>query len=224
MTIDYLMNQNNNTLLIFDCDGVLVDSELLTNRIMIQCLQNEGFRVDETYANKHFHGISNKDCIAHVESTFNKKVSDKFVETLSLLTEEEIKNSLQPIPHIKEALEALSYPKCVASGSEPEKIELSLEVTQLKKYFSYVYSSMQVDRGKPFPDVFLYAAKEMGFTPDQCIVIEDSDAGVEAGLNAGMKVLLYRPLLENGAGLAEAVTVFSDMAELAGLIAQFISK
>lgn len=159
------MKKNNKILLIFDCDGVLVDSEPLANRILIQCSQKEGFDVDEAYAYKHFYGISDRDCISHVESIFKKKVSDNFLETLSLLTREEIKNTLQPISQIKEALAALPYSRCVASGSEPEKIQLSLEVTGLKKYFTHVYSSSQVQRGKPFPDIFLHAAKEMDFTP-----------------------------------------------------------
>lgn len=218
------MKKNNNTLLIFDCDGVLVDSEPLANRTFIQCLQKEGFDVDEAYTYKHFHGISTRDCIAHIELTFKRRVSYNFIETLSLLTNEEIKNTLQPIPHIKEALAALSYPKCVASGSEPEKIQLSLEVTRLKKYFSHVYSSLQVQRGKPFPDVFLHAAKEMDFTPDQCIVIEDSNPGVQAALSAGMKVLLYRPILKDKSDLLEEVTVFADMAHLPTLIHKIIQN
>src|SRR6059058_4567927 len=147
--------KNKNTLLIFDCDGVLVDSEPLANRTFIQCLQNEGFDVDEAYGYKHFLGISTRDCINHIETNFNRKVSDTFLDTLSSLTNEEIKNTLQPIPHIKEALE---YPKCVASGSEPDKIRLSLEVTGLSSFFTRIYSSLQVERGKPFPDIFLYAA------------------------------------------------------------------
>ena len=198
------MNHNTDTLLIFDCDGVLVDSEPLANRTMIQCLQNEDFDVDDRYAIEHFHGIADKDCVAHIEAVFRRKVSDKFLETLAVLTEEEIKNTLQPIPNIREALASLPYTKCVASGSEPEKIELSLQVTGLKSFFGHVYSSSQVQRGKPYPDVFLFAAKEMGFAPNQCIVIEDSRPGVQAGLSAGMKVLQYRPTSENDAKLPEA--------------------
>lgn len=212
------MKENNNLLLIFDCDGILVDSEPLANRTFIQCLQSEGFGVDEEYAYKHFLGIATRDCIAHVESVFERKVSDNFVETFSLLTAEEIKNTLQPIAGIKEALATLLYPKCVASGSEPDKIQLSLEVTGLKKYFDHIYSSSEVQRGKPFPDIFLYAAKEMGFTPNECIVIEDSLPGMQAGLRAGMRVLGYVPVLENKPDLPKGVTVFSDMNKLPGLI------
>jgi HAD superfamily hydrolase (TIGR01509 family) len=202
----------------------LVDSEPLANRTIIQFLQKEGFDVDEAYAYKHFHGISTRDCITHMELTFNRRVSENFVETLSLFTNEEIRKTLQPILHIEEALTTLSYPKCVASGSEPEKILLSLEVTRLKKYFTHIYSSLQVQRGKPFPDVFLHAAKEMNFTPDQCIVIEDSDPGVQASISAGMKVLLYRPALEDKLYRPEEVTVFTDMAHLPTLISQIIQN
>jgi phosphoglycolate phosphatase len=218
------LKKNNKPLLIFDCDGVLVDSEPLANRIFIQCLHKEGIDIDEAYASKHFHGVSNRDCIIYIESTFKKKVSENFIETLLLLTDEEIKNTLQPISHIKEALADLSYPRCVASGSDPEKIQLRLEVTGLKKYFTHVYSSLQVQRGKPFPDIFLYAAKEMDFTPDQCIVIEDSNPGVQAAMNAGMKVLLYRPIMEDKSHQPEGITVFGDMAHLPGLINQIESE
>ena len=221
---DCLMKKNNNILLIFDCDGVLVDSEPIANRVIIQCLQKEGFDVDEAYAYKHFHGISNRDCISHIELNFKRKVPDNFVETLSLLTDEEIKNTLQPISHIKEALAALPYPKCIASGNELERIKLSLEVTGLKEYFTHVFSSLQVQAGKPSPDVFLHAAKEMGFTPHQCIVIEDSNPGVQAALNAGMKVLLYRSTLEDKSDLLKEVTVFDDMAHLPALIHKIIQN
>ena len=217
------MKKNNNPLLIFDCDGVLVDSEPLANRTIIQCLQKEGFDVDEAYANKHFHGISNIECISHIEAIFKRKVSGNFLETLSLLTNEEIKNTLQPVSHIEEALAVLPYPRCVASGSEPERIRLSLEVTGLKKYFTHIYSSLQVEKGKPFPDLFLHAAKEMDFTPHQCIVIEDSNPGVQAALHAGMKVLWYRPVLDKS-DLPEEVTVFADMAHLPGLIHEIVQE
>src|SRR5438045_59787 len=112
------MMNHNNVLLIFDCDGVLVDSEPLANKTFIQCLRQEGFDIDEAYGYKHFLGISTRDCIAHIESKFQRQVSGTFLETLSLLTNEEIRNTLQPIPNIKEALAALPYAKCVASGSE----------------------------------------------------------------------------------------------------------
>jgi HAD superfamily hydrolase (TIGR01509 family) len=141
-----------------------------------------------------------------------------------LLTIEEIKNTLQPIPYIKEALNKLTYPRCVASGSEPDKIQLSLEVTGLRKYFTHIYSSVQVPRGKPFPDVFLHAAREMNFSTHQCIVIEDSDPGVQASLAAGMKVLLYRPVLSGNSILHTDVTVFTDMAFLPELIKRTIQS
>lgn len=212
------MERSNKSLLIFDCDGVLVDSEPLASRIFLQCLRNEGIHVDEAYSGKHFYGISTRDCIAHVESALKKKVSPSFTETYSNLIREEISNTLQPIPHIETALAGLRYPKCVASGSEPDKIALSLEVTGLRKYFDHLYSASQVPRGKPFPDLFLYAAKELNFLPAQCIVIEDSNAGIKAGLAAGMKVLWYRTSNGNEQAIPEKVTVFNDMAVLPDLI------
>lgn len=218
------MKDTTNTLLIFDCDGVLVDSEPLANRTFIQCLRNEGFDVDEAYGYKHFLGISTRDCINHIETTFQRKLSDTFLDTLSTLTNEEIKNSLQPIPNIKEALAKLSYPKCVASGSEPDKIRLSLDVTGLRPFFTNIYSSLQVPRGKPHPDIFLFAANQMGFLPEQCIVIEDSDPGVNAAINAEMKVLLYRPELNADALFKEKAILFDNMALLPELIEELIQE
>lgn len=218
------MKDNSNTLLIFDCDGVLVNSEPLANRTFIHCLRNEGIDVDEAYGYKHFLGISTRDCINHIESTFNRKLSDTFLDTLSLLTNEEIKNSLQPIPNIKEALSQLAYPKCVASGSEPDKIRLSLDVTGLRPFFTNIYSSLQVQHGKPHPDIFLFAAREMGFSPEQCIVIEDSDPGVKAAINANMKVLLYRPELNADAVFKEKAILFDDMILLPELIEELVQE
>ena len=213
---------SNSTLLIFDCDGVLVDSEPIANRALIACLQKEGFKVDEAYAWQHFHGISTRDCITHVESAFGRKVSASLEKDFSHLTNAEIRNTLQPIPFIQEVLPTLPFPKCVASGSEPDKIALSLEVTGLKKYFTHIYSSLQVERGKPFPDVFLYAANQMGFTPGQCIIIEDSSPGVQAGLQAGMQVLWYRTVKTNSSDVSNGVRVFSDMRHLPTLIQEII--
>ncbi len=218
------MHGNQDKLLIFDCDGVLVDSEPIANRIFVECLQNEGYGVDEAYALKHFYGIALRDCITHVETVFQQKISEGFIDTLSQLTNGEIKRSLKPIRNIELALEQIRYPKCVASGSDYEKLHLSLEVTGLKKYFDHIFSVDEVERGKPYPDIFLFAAAQLNFEPHNCIVIEDSLAGVQAGLAAGMPVYFYHPSSNNGLVLSEGVTVFYDMAQLPHLIARHETK
>ena len=112
----------------------------------------------------------------------------------------------------------------MASGSEPDKIALSLEVTGLKKYFTHIYSSLQVPRGKPYPDIFLFAARELKFAPEQCIVIEDSTPGVQAALQAGMTVLWYKPIPENEAAIPEKVTAFADMADLPAILSGILKN
>ena len=204
-------------LLIFDCDGVLVDSEPLAGRVFIECLQKEGFDVDELYGEK-FVGIALKDNLKQIEADFKRSVSDGFIETLSLMTYQEIKQSLQPIPDIDNALARLSNPRCIASGSDYERIKLSLEVTGLSNYFEHIFSATEVPNGKPFPDIFLYAARKMKYDSKDCIVIEDSYAGMQAGLAAEMKVLLYKPHTESSFPIPDNVSVFTDMLQLPSLV------
>ncbi len=204
-------------LLIFDCDGVLVDSEPLGNRIFVECLLHDGFDVDESYG-KQFIGIALKDCLKKLEDDFDRTVSDGFVERLSLLTHEEMKRDLKPIPNIHLALDQLSNPKCVASGSDHARLKLSLEVTGLSSYFKHIYSATEVLHGKPFPDVFLLAAEKMNFSKENCIVIEDSFAGMSAGIAAGMDVYLYNPERHNDFEIPNEVVVFENMAQLPALI------
>jgi HAD superfamily hydrolase (TIGR01509 family) len=216
-------NRGNDILIIFDCDGVLVDSEPIANRIIVQCFQSEGFNVDLTFADKHFIGISTQDCIKYVELQFKRRVSQSFLRNYENLTKREIKRSLQAIPNIIGALELINYPKCIASGSTPEKIKLSLEVTNIYKYFGSIFSATQVKKGKPHPDIFLYASKEMGFKPDHCIVVEDSDPGVQAALAAGMKPLLYRPHMDILGADSDKVKIFNDMSQLPTIIEKWVS-
>jgi beta-phosphoglucomutase-like phosphatase (HAD superfamily) len=154
-------------LLIFDCDGVLVDSEALSNRIFVECLQKEGFDIDEAYGWKHFYGITLRDCLTHIEEKFGRKVEDDFVETLSLLTNEEIKKELQPIPYVDVALSELPQPKCVASGSDYERIELSLKVTGLRRYFQRIFSVVDVPRANLFPTCFCVRPVKWALPPDK---------------------------------------------------------
>ena len=212
------MKENKIVLVIFDCDGVLVDSEPIANRIICQCFQNEGFDIDIHFADKHFIGISNEDCIQYVESLFNRKVSSSFLKNYETLTQEEIRRSLQAIPNIIEAIELIKFPKCIASGSTPEKIKLSLEITHIHPYFFNIFSATQVKKGKPFPDLFLYAAKEMGFGPENCIVIEDSNPGIQAAIAAGMKPLLYRPGANASHHETDQVKIFNNMSQLPKII------
>ncbi len=204
-------------LVIFDCDGVLVDSEPLVNKLFIDSLNEEGFDIEYEWGNR-LHGIPLPDCIELVEKTFNKKVSHGFVDNLTMQGIKLLAKELKPIPNVKEALQQIHNPKCVASGSDTRKIFLSLQIAGLGDFFEHIFSSELVKKGKPEPDIFLYAAERLGFLPDQCIVVEDSEPGMKAAVAAGMEVLIYKPEGCIDYPLLPHAKSFKDMRELPGLI------
>jgi HAD superfamily hydrolase (TIGR01509 family) len=205
-------------LLIFDLDGVLVDSEIISERLFLRCLQEDGFAVDAAYNNQYFLGRSLRDCLNTLQEHFGRQPSSAVLQHYDNLIEEALQTELQPIPFVQEALQALPYPKCIASGSEPQRIELSLKATGLDVYFRNTTSSYEVERGKPFPDVFLKAAEKNNCPSARCIVIEDTIFGVQAGLAAGMKVLCYQPAPQTAYEVPDGVLVFDSMKGLPACI------
>jgi phosphoglycolate phosphatase len=205
-------------LLIFDLDGVLVDSETISERLFLRCLQQDGFDVDTAFNNQYFLGRSMRDCLNTLQQHFGRQPSTMALDNYAKLMEEALSTELEPIPFVREALAQLPNPKCVASGSEPERIQLSLQVTGLAPFFQNITSSYEVEKGKPAPDVFLKAAEKNDYTPDQCFVIEDTIFGVEAGLAAGMKVLCYQPVPAMAYDVPDGVVVFHSMKTLPGYI------
>ncbi|PZO35516.1 MAG: HAD family hydrolase [Pseudanabaena frigida] len=211
-------------LVIFDCDGVLVDSEIIVNRVFAETLTEAGFAITYEEASQKFVGLSFATCLEKIEQIFGRTVPP---EWLKLCKEREIaalRQELQATAGIDDVLKELSLPKCVASNSSPRHIHLVLGLTGLLDRFNgKLYSCHHVDRPKPFPDVYLHAASQMGYAPENCVVIEDSVTGVKAGHAAGMRVLGYAPsdrhfshheaLIEAGAKL-----VFEDMRELPSLL------
>jgi HAD superfamily hydrolase (TIGR01509 family) len=211
------INLQKDKLIIFDCDGVLIDSEPMANQLFLQCLRREGFDVDDLYG-EHFHGIALADCLRKVETDFGRNVPVHFVPQFTQLLDEEMNKNLKAMPGVHEALDQLPQTKCVASGSTHERLQLSLSVTNLLHYFPHIFSATDVAQGKPQPDLFLHAAAQLGFSPSNCIVIEDSYAGLQAALAAQMPVLLYNPLWTGKYPVPEGVPVFYDMKELPRLI------
>src|SRR5688572_23538864 len=167
-------------LLIFDLDGVLVDSETISERLFLECLQQDGFPVAPAFNNQYFLGRSMRDCLNTLQQHFGRQPSTMALDNYAKIMEEALESELEPVPFVREALMQLPHPKCVASGSEFKRIQLSLQVTGLETFFQNITSSYEVERGKPAPDVFLKAAAKNNYTPDQCIVIEDTIFGVEA--------------------------------------------
>ncbi len=176
-------------LLIFDCDGVLVDSEALACDIDAQILTGIGLPHTAQDIARKFVGVSFKDMVARLEAEHGRALPADLGAQLDSALFAIFETDLKPIEGVREAILSLPYPRCVASSSTPERIALSLRITGLSDLFDHVFSATQVARGKPAPDLFLHAATQMDVRPQDCIVIEDSAAGVQGALAAGMRVI-----------------------------------
>ncbi|MGD9202414.1 MAG: HAD family phosphatase [Chitinispirillia bacterium] len=179
-------------LIIFDCDGVLVDSEPIAEIVFPEILAQEGFPIPPKEAKELFTGYSIKSCIEIMQKRFNKPapldLEQKYYSRLFI----EFKKSLKPIPGIKNVLESINYPVCVASSGSHEKMNLTLGLTGLLHFFkNNIFSAADVKNGKPYPDLFLHAAEKLNARPEKCAVIEDSIPGVRAGISAEMTVFGY---------------------------------
>ncbi|UVF18605.1 HAD family hydrolase [Microvirga terrae] len=211
-------------LLIFDCDGVLVDSEPLSCRIDAEILTECGVPYTAEDVARDFTGVSIKDQIARIESERGTRLPADFTERLNRTLFQRFETELKPIPGVREAILALPFRRCVASSSIPERIALSLRVTGLADLFDTIFSSTQVARGKPAPDLFLHAARQMNARPEDCLVVEDSMAGVQAAIAAGMRVIGFAGGGHCGPDHAEnlrragAPIVINRMADLPGTV------
>lgn len=213
-------------LVIFDCDGVLVDSEPLSVRILLQTLAGLGVTLDSAQAYEAFLGRSLASTCAILQRDYGVDVDEAALERMRQHLHAAIESELQPIPGIADTLAALDRPVCVASSSQEERIRLSLQVTGLAGFFGdRVFSATMVTHGKPAPDLFLYAARQMHADPQRCMVVEDSPAGVRAALAAGMRVLAFAggshaQSAEHRARLAalDPQAVFEDMHALPDLL------
>jgi HAD superfamily hydrolase (TIGR01509 family) len=213
-------------LIIFDCDGVLVDSEPISIAVLLDVMASAGHVMDEKTAYKLFLGRSMATTIELLRDDFGFVVTPAHLEQARASLNERFRRELKPIPGIKATLGKLSGPRCIASSSKPERIRLSLSVTGLLDQFEpHIYSASMVERGKPAPDLFLYAARDMGAAPGDCLVIEDSPAGVEAAKAAGMRVFGFTGGSHALAGglatalaLLEPDAVFDDMRRLPSLV------
>ena len=213
-------------LVIFDCDGVLVDSEPISFAVLRQTLTSAGVELEESHAYRQFLGKSMASITRMIAEEFEIALSEDHIE--SMLTElyARFQAELQPIPVIVDMLAGLTLPHCVASSSQPERIRLSLTKTGLIGFFEpNIFSATMVRKGKPEPDLFLHAAKSMGFAPGDCIVVEDSPAGIQAAHSAGMKVFAFtggsHAALSNLREIVEGLkptAIFDDMKTLPELI------
>ncbi|WP_375463566.1 HAD family hydrolase [uncultured Methylobacterium sp.] len=177
-------------LVIFDCDGVLIDSEPLSLACLTAGLNRIGVPIDQETVRARFAGTSMASIMAHVAQDYGVAAPAGFVEAVKTETLRLFDAELRPMAGVAEAVAALRLPACVASSSDPVRLRHSLGLTGLLPLFDgRIFSSAEVARGKPFPDLFLHAAARMGAVPEACLVIEDSVPGVTAARAAGMRVL-----------------------------------
>jgi HAD superfamily hydrolase (TIGR01509 family) len=213
-------------LIIFDCDGVLVDSEVISCRAHAETLTRHGYPITADQVFDRFLGVSELEAQMIVEAEIGRKLPDNFTSQVNHATLQSYADDLRPVPHVAEALATIRLPKCVASSGTPEKIRHGLTCAGLYDILApHIFSASQVKRGKPEPDLFLFAAEQMRALPARCVVIEDSVPGVTGARAAGMTVLGFhggshcRPGYADTLRVAGAAATFDDMRELAGLIA-----
>jgi HAD superfamily hydrolase (TIGR01509 family) len=212
-------------LVIFDCDGVLVDSETVAFQTDNDMVCSLGLDWSVAECMEKFLGRSTKSCVEVIEAALGRPVPDGWVEAWHGAMHDALrKNGVPPIPGIFDALDALEaarVPYCVASSGEMEKMDITLASAGLMpRVAGRIYNSAMVARGKPAPDLFLHAAKSMGAEPAGCIVVEDSVAGVTAGVAAGMRVMAYAAAAyTDREGMRRAGgELFEEMAALPRLI------
>jgi len=207
-------------LVIFDCDGVLVDSEKIAVRIDVAMLADLGWPMAEEEVVERFVGRSYADMGRDIAEHLGRPLPEGWNEPYRQLYREAFDRELTPVDGIVEALDALTLPSCVASSTSHGGLRHTLGLTGLYERFAgRIFSATEVARGKPAPDLFLHAARTLGVEPRRCVVVEDSRYGVEAARAAGMRAFGYCGGLTRGEWLAGADTVvFDDMRELVGLI------
>ncbi|RWM82604.1 MAG: HAD family hydrolase [Mesorhizobium sp.] len=214
-------------LVIFDCDGVLVDSEGLSVSALLSMITLAGGSVSEDAAYEHFLGKSMKSVREILDRDFGLDITDQHLSAMRVELMRKFREELKPIPGIGQVLPRLAMPCCVASSGTLDRIRYALDVTGLLGLLEpHLFSAAMVARGKPAPDLFLHAAANMGAIPQNCLVVEDSPVGVAAARAAGMRVLAFtggthagNPALKARLASSEPDFIFADMLQLPDLIA-----
>jgi HAD superfamily hydrolase (TIGR01509 family) len=216
-------------LIIFDCDGVLVDSERLSLRVDALFLDRLGWPMAESEIIERFVGRSDADMRAEIEERTGRPIPADIDREFDRLYRETFEAELRPVDGIVEALDSIAaagVPICVASSGGHAKIRRSLELTGLTGYFGdRIFSAAEVAHGKPAPDLFLHAASQMGAAPSRSAVVEDSAFGVDAAIAAGMRAFAYAGGVTAADRLARPdVVVFEEMRDLPALLEAPLSR
>jgi HAD superfamily hydrolase (TIGR01509 family) len=212
-------------LVIFDCDGVLVDSEVISCRAHADILTRHGYPITADQVLERFLGLSDREARRIIEAEISRRLPDNFESEVKRATLQFYADDLRAIAHVGEAIAAIGLPKCVASSGTQEKIRHGLRCAGLYDLLApHIFSASQVERGKPAPDLFLFAAAQMQAAPERCLVIEDSVPGITGAVAAGMTALGFhggshcRPGYGNTLRAAGAIRAFADMRQLPDLI------
>jgi HAD superfamily hydrolase (TIGR01509 family) len=208
-------------LVIFDCDGVVVDSERITHDVFGRFIRGLGANLDDTQMNELFLGRRLDDCLAIVAEITGRTPPADALDRYRAERDVVLREQVEAVPGVRAVLETLTVPYCLASSGDHAKMRATLGTTRLLPFFAgRIFSATEVARGKPAPDVFLLAAERMGVVPERAVVIEDSVNGVLAGRAAGMTVFGFTGTYESAAlAAAGAECTFGAMAELPALLA-----
>jgi len=205
--------------IIFDCDGTLVDSEVVCQQGLILKFAPLGVRLERNDFDDRYRGWKLAAIVEDVCSRFGVKVDETFERDYRALVDDLARtNGLQPMPGVTEMLRQISIQTCVASSAPVHKIETFLHLAGIRQFFDdRIFSSYEIQKWKPDPGLFLHCADCLGVRPEQCVVVEDSDVGVRAAMAAGMRAFWYRP---GGSKSVrnEQVKSFTDMKSLPGLL------
>lgn len=214
-------------MVIFDCNGVLVDGEAIAASVAAEELSRAGVPISPQMIGHFFTGRRATDMIAAVETACSCKLPADFATTLTSATLRRFRHELRATAHAEYALTWLRGPKCVASSATRDRIHAILEITELLRFFqSNIFSGSDVPRGKPEPDLFLHAAAKMGVAASDCIVVEDSAVGVQAAVAAGMTAIGFvggchaGPQLFETLKAAGAKTVIPDLRMLKSAVVE----
>jgi HAD superfamily hydrolase (TIGR01509 family) len=206
-------------LVIFDCDGVLVNSDRISLHIQAERISALGLEMSYEDCVRDFLGLGMPATLRILAERLGRPVPEGWEAELDAAVRDGFRRELTPVPGIVEALEEIELPACVASSGSHEKMRLTLGLTGLwDRFAGRTFSADEVQRGKPAPDLFLHAASRMSTPPERCVVIEDSPFGIAAAKAAGMLALGFAAATP-AARLDSADAVFASMAELPGLLA-----
>ncbi len=218
-------------LTIFDCDGVLIDSELIALDVLSAMMGGYGHPMSVAACQDAYMGMHNADIVRAIEARIGRALPPDEGARLRARIIDRFHGELRAVAGVADALARLPGPRCVASSSDRARIALTLRLTGLDGFFgSHIFSGAEVARGKPAPDLFLHAARVMGVAPGDCVVVEDAVAGVRAGVAAGMPVVGFTGGSHTDAGHAErlraagAAIVVARMAELPGALAEAAAR